>query len=535
MLKKEEYKQKDGSYIFVVSKRGVPLHRACFIASAEDEKNIDSKDWLIPAIRENMYPHLAYQTFHRNIFPEVDPTKSILDHGNLCKYDNVRSNLQPKTRIQNSQNVFRRHYINNGKDFRTKLKVDTSKLSQELISCPFVDYIKGDYIIGVSCTNEADVCRTTRVIESLYQRCDADYNVFDIVNYRVDDFNTLLLERTGKITKEEADLRHIMSYSNNAWYLLQYGLEDIYKENNIKMPEYSLDENGFLTDKNGITRLCPNRCNTRQGLIKYSSSYVNLKVEEQLSTEVYSNYLNLLNITKKHYIVGNTTRIVDEDLLYSELQHNLSDYKDYTLRAALDFTKTDILKVNDSIDKVMLDGVLTQLQNDTVFSAREKTISTKEEERAVLSFFKSFCHVVFDTEQFLAEYSFNVTGREKVGYCHRAAVTSVVENYINIFRLDKFDLFKRYYRSTDEYLIYKDFYGTALLIENLWKSFQVVKQGDSVFKITDSVSNISRLIEQSAVPACNLIKCCDRKPTVIIKEGMSSSSYEKYSSVPYSE
>lgn len=534
MLKKEKFKQKDGNEIIVVSKRGVPIQRACFIASLEDEKIIDSKDWIIPAIHENMYPYSLFQNYHRSVLSEVDSTQKVIDHENLCKYDNMRSNLYPRTRVQNSQNVFRRHYINNGKDFRTKLKVDFSMISQELLDCPYVDYIKGDYIYGVSCTNEADVCRTTRVIESLYQRCNPEYNMFDIINYRVDDFNTLLLERTGKISKEEADLVHILSYSNNIWYLLRYGLEDIYKENHIKMPAYSLDKDGFLIDKNGTARLCPNRCNTRQSVIKYTTNYTDLKVEEQLNTTQYTDYLNVLNLKKKHYFVGDMSQKVDEDLLYSELQQNLLKYSDYTLRAALDLTRKDILKVNNALDASMLNGVLIRLKNDTVFSVRKNIINIQEEERAVISFFKSFCNVSFDVEQFLAEYNCYIIDKENVGYCHRASVTSVVENYINVFGLDKFELFKKYYKSNDMYLICRDFYGTSLCLENLWKSFKVEEQEYPVFKVTDCISNITRLINQSEVPACDLRKCCSRIPTLVIEEGMNSKSYERYSSIPFS-
>ena len=39
--------------------------------------------------------------------------------------------------------------------------------------------------------------------------------------------------------------------------MLRYGLEEYYKENNIPIPEYDLDSEGFMVDKITRKKLCP--------------------------------------------------------------------------------------------------------------------------------------------------------------------------------------------------------------------------------------------------------------------------------------
>lgn len=470
MLEKSYYRQKDGTDIIMVTKRGVSHELACFLASAEDEVLIDSEDWSIYANHDNVYPHVKYLTFHRALYGGTELGNNIIDHHNHCKFDNVRSNLSPKSRMQNAQNIFKRQYINNGKNFRVKLKVDTSKLSDEILNCDLIDYIdyKKGYIVGVSYNNEADVCKAVFILENLYKKCNPEYNLLDIASYRQDDFKNLFLERTGKISKEEADLRHLLTYCYNAWYMLRYNLEDLFKENHIKLPKYDFDANGFLVDTNHSTKLCPSRCNTRAGIINYSTYYSDKVIKEELTV---SDYTSILNLDRKYFCMPKNSDFVDEDLLYTEMYNRFVNYREmgYSTRASLNHARVEYKNLySDALLERMIDKLLDNVTIVSEITSAEK----KEEKKAVISFFKSFCGVSLDTEQFLAEFSIVVMQKEKIGCSHKAAVLFSIDDYIHILGIDKLDLFVKYYEDEEKYMICKDFYQSTLHIEDLWKSLR---------------------------------------------------------------
>ena len=89
-----------------------------------------------------------------------------------------------------------------------------------------------------------------------YEYLDTNYKFFDFKEYRLDNLNILDLERTGRLSHDEAIYRHILTIKDNAWYYLRYGLEDYFKENKIPVPEYDIDADGRMIGKNG-KKLCP--------------------------------------------------------------------------------------------------------------------------------------------------------------------------------------------------------------------------------------------------------------------------------------
>lgn len=74
---------------------------------------------------------------------------------------------------------------------------------------------------------------------------------------RSNAIDILDLERTGQISHEESVYRHVKRYSQNAWYYYRYDLVDYFKEYNIPVPEFALDERGFMVDIDTGRKLCP--------------------------------------------------------------------------------------------------------------------------------------------------------------------------------------------------------------------------------------------------------------------------------------
>ena len=81
--------------------------------------------------------------------------------------------------------------------------------------------------------------------------------MFDFKKYRRGSEDILDLERTGKISEEEATYRHILRYADNAWFYLRYNLEDYFRQYHIPVPKYSLDTQGFMVHLITNQRLCP--------------------------------------------------------------------------------------------------------------------------------------------------------------------------------------------------------------------------------------------------------------------------------------
>lgn len=85
-----------------------------------------------------------------------------------------------------------------------------------------------------------------------------DYYMYDFLKDRRGDLDILDLERTGIISAEEATYRHVIRYAkDNAWYYYRYNLEQYFKDNHIPVPDFDLDEQGFMIDKITRKKLCP--------------------------------------------------------------------------------------------------------------------------------------------------------------------------------------------------------------------------------------------------------------------------------------
>ena len=83
-----------------------------------------------------------------------------------------------------------------------------------------------------------------------------DYR-YDFLKDRRKDLDLLDMERTGKISEAEAVYRHVLRYADNAWYVYRYNLFNYFKGNNIPVPNFSIDSNGFMVHSVTGQKLCP--------------------------------------------------------------------------------------------------------------------------------------------------------------------------------------------------------------------------------------------------------------------------------------
>lgn len=240
----EHYTQLDGQKISKVFPDDISDRY--FYINTEDEYLLDAN---VIRITAQNYVHIGNKGLHRAIFEPIVSqlyfeycesfqdciNNMIVDHYNHVRFDNVRKNLRGTSVAQNNINKFRRGYTYYAKDrffakeYRLKDVVTKYNAEDE------ISYELGclDYNTHLGCNNT--------------YKGDFTYT-FDFLECRLGSEDILDLERTGKITHEEACLRHVMKYADNAWVVLRFHLIDYFKEHNIPLPNYTLDAKGFMID-----------------------------------------------------------------------------------------------------------------------------------------------------------------------------------------------------------------------------------------------------------------------------------------------
>lgn len=254
----EQYRQKNGVDILKVilkpTKR-FPEGKNFFYAPAESIDLVQKFAWRLSPARNRVYvlsrDNSTYKgetiQFHCKLFEFYQgyTWQEHIDHISHCEFDNTDENLNAVTSSQNQHNRYTRGYR-----FPTKYH---SKFQPKIV------LLKRDsYPMGYLKT-EDEACKCQNYIEQVWLRrkLGNDWYMFDFKKYRKGSEDILDLERTGQITEEEATYRHILRYSDNAWYMLRYGLEQYYKNNHIPIPKYSLDTDGFMVHHITGQRLCP--------------------------------------------------------------------------------------------------------------------------------------------------------------------------------------------------------------------------------------------------------------------------------------
>lgn len=165
-----------------------------------------------------------------------------VDHINSVGFDNINQNLNIVTNQQNQFNRLTKGYYYKNKSFKSKITLNGQ-------SCYPFPVVHG----------EDEACMQRNNIEQCWLKdgLGNDYYMFDFKKYRRGSEDILDGERTGIISEDEAVYQHIMRYAENAWFYLRFGLQDYFKDNNIAVPKYALDENGFMVHPITNQKLCP--------------------------------------------------------------------------------------------------------------------------------------------------------------------------------------------------------------------------------------------------------------------------------------
>lgn len=222
-----------------------------FYCDSEDIDLVQSYSWFLHQDRKNICVTAGdswknnYQ-FHRELaIKYLGYYPGYLDHINGLEIDNIDDNLNEVTQQQNTYNKPTRGYTFNKRynNFQTHIN-----FNQELVR-----------LYGVV-HSEFEVCQLAYITETDFLRLkmQEDYYMYDFLKDRRNDLDILDLERTKKISPEEATYRHVKRYvESNCWYVYRYGLEDYCKEHHIAIPDFDLDEQGFMVDKITRKKLCP--------------------------------------------------------------------------------------------------------------------------------------------------------------------------------------------------------------------------------------------------------------------------------------
>ncbi|MCM1219614.1 MAG: hypothetical protein NC548_34470 [Lachnospiraceae bacterium] len=236
----EPCKQRDGSDIlkvYIKPTKQFP-QGSYFYCNANDKRLVEGYAWIL---KEPKKPYVIANggsnlRFHRekehNILGHYP---RCINHVNMVEFDNVGRNLDIVTVQQNQWSRPSKGYGFIGKRFQPR--------------------VCADYVItpisGIR--TEADACKAAYWLEVWHE----DYR-YDFLKARRDDLDILDMERTGKISEDEAVYRHVCRYAkDNAWYVYRYNLFQYFAENHILVPKYTPDTDGFMRHPITGQRLCP--------------------------------------------------------------------------------------------------------------------------------------------------------------------------------------------------------------------------------------------------------------------------------------
>lgn len=206
-------------------------------------KLINSYSWCLHRNGKNIHVEAVIDKmtiyFHQEYaYRILDYYPDYIDHINLVDIDNRNVNLNVVTNQQNQRNKPSIGYIfiTRGNCFVLKYTLDKK------------------YTYGGNYKSEPEALIA---VYNLRQEVYADYNYNFFLDRRNDE-DIVDLELTKKITSQEAIYLHVKRYvENNPWYAYRYNLFDYCKQNNIVIPSFSLDSQGFMIDKITGKRLCP--------------------------------------------------------------------------------------------------------------------------------------------------------------------------------------------------------------------------------------------------------------------------------------
>ncbi len=170
---------------------------------------------------------------HREIMGEVTGEyPKYVDHCDGVGIDCTLQNLNIVTNAQNRRNApkcgyyINKYYKNGGAEYRVNCWLGAEQKSQS--------------------TNSEDLACQKQYLLELQMFPDYNYSFFAD---RRNDLDILDLERTGKISDEEATRLHVMRYAqSNAWYVIRYNLYDYFKQHGVPIPAYETNYYGIMVN-----------------------------------------------------------------------------------------------------------------------------------------------------------------------------------------------------------------------------------------------------------------------------------------------
>ena len=239
----EKYRQQNSEDVLkVILKPTQKFPEGYFYCDACDEELVKNYTWCIhtqryPYVIANLGSSYNQQTkqFHQEkAFNILDEYPNYINYINGVEFDNVNQNLDKVTNQQNSWARPSRGYLIAGRSFQPHVAVNSRQ-------------------IHAKCTRtEVEAIQLAYQLELQYE----DYR-YDFLKDRRKDADILNLERTGRISEEEAVYHHVCRYADNAWFYYRYNLTEYFRDNHLKVPDYAIDEEGYMTHPITGQKLCP--------------------------------------------------------------------------------------------------------------------------------------------------------------------------------------------------------------------------------------------------------------------------------------
>lgn len=242
VLEIEQYRQLNGEdTLKVILKSTKVFPEGYFYCDSCDEELVRQHSWCLytqkqPYIvaTEMTYRQQGLRFHQEKAFNILGNHPNYINHINGIEFDNVNMNLDVVSQQQNCWCKLSRGYWIDKRSFYPCVAVNSRD-------------------IRAKCTKtEVEAIQSAYQLEVTYE----DYR-YEFLKDRRKDLDLLDMERTGKISEEEAVYRHVLRYADNAWYVYRYNLFKYFSDNRIPVPAYSIDSDGFMCHSVTGQRLCP--------------------------------------------------------------------------------------------------------------------------------------------------------------------------------------------------------------------------------------------------------------------------------------